>query len=49
MRDGAKAQEALLAAQNSKLAQQLADVQEYVATIRRSLPQYRVYLSFHIR
>lgn len=41
MLDGAKAQEALLAAQSSKLAQQLADVQEDAATIRRSLPQYR--------
>lgn len=41
MRDGAKARKALLAAQNSKLAQQLADVKKQVATNFMSLPAYR--------
>lgn len=41
MRVGAKAREAMLPAQNSKLARQLADVQKYVATAPTSLFQYR--------
>lgn len=41
MSDGAKAQEKLLAARNSKLAQQWDDVQRHLATIRRSMPEYR--------
>lgn len=37
MRDGGKAQDALLTAQNRKLAQQLANIQKHVGTIRSSL------------
>lgn len=48
MRDASETQEALLAAQNSKRAQQLADVQGYAATIHRSLPDYRFKLSSDI-
>lgn len=39
MRYGTKAQKALLAAHNSKLAQQLAEVQKSVTTICKSLPE----------
>lgn len=45
MSDGPKAWEALLAAQNSKLDQQLADVQKHVAPNRLSLPEYLYNLS----
>lgn len=45
MCDGGRAQKALLAAQNSNLAQQLPDVQKDVATIRLCLPQYGYKLS----
>lgn len=44
MRDGGKVQKAFLAAQNSKLAQQLTNVQKHVATIHRPLPEYRLKL-----
>lgn len=47
-RDEAKAREAFSAAQNSKLDQQLADIQKHVVTIRRFLPQYRSNLSSNI-
>lgn len=48
MRDRGKAQEAMLVAQSSKLAQQIADVQNHVATIPTSLPEYRSKLSSDI-
>lgn len=48
MCDGASAQEALLAAQNSKLALQLPDVQKHIATIRSSQLEYRSELSLDI-
>lgn len=47
-RDAAKARETLLTAQNSKLGQQLADVQKHVTTIRRFLLEYRSKLYFAI-
>lgn len=49
MRDRAKAQKALLAVQNSNLAQQLAEVLKNGTTIRMSLPEYRSRLSFDIQ
>lgn len=49
MRDGAKACEMLLAAQNSKLAQQLGDVQKHAATVSRSLSEYRFKVSSDIK
>lgn len=39
-RDGANAQEALQAAQNSKLVQQFADVQKNVTTTCKSMSEY---------
>lgn len=39
MRDVARSQEALLAAQNSELAQQLVNVQKHAATIRIRIPR----------
>lgn len=46
MQDGGKAREALLTAQNSKLALNVADVQKHIATICSFLPQYRFKSSF---
>lgn len=40
MRDKAMVQEVLLAAQNTKLAQQLADAQKHAGTNLGSLPEY---------
>lgn len=49
MCDGPKELEALMAAQNSNLAQLLADVQKYVAILCRYVPQYRSMMSSDIR
>lgn len=48
MGDGSKAREALLAAQKSRLTEQLGDVQKYFATIRRSFPGYCSKMSSNI-
>lgn len=48
MRDSDKAWETLLATQNSKLAQKLADVQKHVAAIRKTMTKYPSKLSSDI-
>lgn len=48
MRDAVKAQGAMLVAENTKLAQKMADIQKRVDTIHRSLPEYHFKLSSDI-
>lgn len=49
MRDRARAPESLLAAQDSKLAQKLADIQKHIFTIHKSLPNISFKLSSDIQ
>lgn len=48
MQERAKGREALMAALNNKLGQQLAIMQKHVASTRRSLLEYHFKLSFDI-